>query len=53
MPDLNKKYFDNPSEIPADKISELVTGCSEAAIKDTLTTDQVRLGRTVSSLNLG
>ena len=37
MPDLSGKYFEIPSEIPAGKITELVTGCSETAIKDTLT----------------
>ena len=37
MPDLNRKYFDNPSEISAERVADLVTGCSEAAIRGTLT----------------
>ena len=37
MPDLDKKYFSGENDIPVSKIGELETGCSESAIKDTLT----------------
>ena len=37
MPDLDKKYFSGENDIPVSKIGELETGCSESAIRDTLT----------------
>ena len=37
MPVLDEKYFSGEGDIPAEMISELETGCSETAIRDTLT----------------
>ena len=37
MPDLDKKYFSGEGDIPAERVSELETGCSEEAIRGTLT----------------
>ena len=37
MPDLDSKYFGGKSEIAQQKKTELETGCSETALRDTLT----------------